>query len=162
MADPSPLSHSPPARPRVLVVDENPDLCDSMALLLEAAGFDVVTAATARDGTQLFEAHRPDAVLSELRLQDVDGLELGRRLRALSGPGTLLIAHTGWAMPGIRHRAQQAGFDGFVLKPADPDALVALLRQACRDGAPRLSPPAAPAPPTTTPATTASTAPPPP
>ena len=128
---PVPLPSTRPGRPKVLVVDENPDMCNTLELLLEGAGFDVVSARSAADGARLFMAHRPDAVLSELRLEGDDGLALCRRLRALAGPAAVLVAHTGWITPDIRLRAREAGFDRFVPKPAEPDALIALLRQAC-------------------------------
>lgn len=122
----------PPLRPLVLVVDDNPDMRDTFALLLQHAGFEPLTAAGGADALRLVAEQRPAAVVSELLLQDVDGLVLGRWLRTLAGPGLVLVAHTTSIASDIRQRAQDAGYDRFVAKPADPQAMLDLLRQACR------------------------------
>jgi CheY-like chemotaxis protein len=116
----------------VLVVDDNPDMRDTFALLLQHAGFEPLTAAGGADALRLVAERRPAAVVSELLLQDVDGLVLGRWLRTLAGPSLVLVAHTTSIASDIRQRAQQAGYDRFVSKPADPQAMLDLLRQACR------------------------------
>ena len=119
--DPTPL--------KVLCVDDYPDTCESIAMLLTAHGLD---ARACRDGPSalaLAGAFRPDACLVDLRMPGMDGYELARRLRALLGPGVLLVAVTGELHADRDRRAADAGFDRLFVKPPDPgDLLDALAR----------------------------------
>ncbi|MGF1529205.1 MAG: response regulator, partial [Candidatus Competibacterales bacterium] len=113
-----------PAKPRVLVVDDHRDLCDSLALLLGMEGFEVTVA---YDGAQALDKVLqcpPAVVISDLGLPDMDGHDLGRQLRALEDlAGATLIALSGReATP-----ASTEVFDHHLLKPVKIDALVALL-----------------------------------
>ena len=116
---------------RVLVVDDNRDHVESLAQLLRAHGHDV---RTAYDGaTALAEAgrFRPHAVLLDLGMPDMDGLETARRLR--TGPSTAplpLVAITGWGQERDRLRTRDAGFDSHLVKPVDLAELEALMASA--------------------------------
>lgn len=113
---------------RVLVVDDDFDTAQSLRLLVTLWGHE---ARTARDGSSaLLEAasSRPAAVILDLGLPGgLNGFQVARRLRAMAGGPPLLIALTGHSREDDRTRAEQAGFDHFLLKPADPEELRALL-----------------------------------
>ena len=116
----------PPARCRVLVVDDNTDSAEMMGALLEMHGHDVRIAHDGRSALRAAEDFLPDAALLDIGLPDLDGYELARRLR--EDPRTRrvrLIAVTGWGQDGDRARAQDAGFDAHLTKPADPDVVLA-------------------------------------
>ncbi|CAL1239987.1 response regulator [Candidatus Methylocalor cossyra] len=119
---------------RILVVDDNVDSADSMALLLSLDGHD---ARTAFDGPgALAEAaeFRPQVVLLDIGLPGMDGYEVARRLRALPDLGAvLIIAVTGYGQDDDRIRSKAAGFDHHLVKPVDPDALNALLNGLVND-----------------------------
>jgi CheY-like chemotaxis protein len=122
-----------PARPargpiRVLVVDDNRDSADSMAMLLETLGH---CAAASYDGANAVEhAQRfcPDAVLLDLSMPGMTGFEVLPKLRAALEPAVVTVsAMTGLGSDEDRRRTQIAGFDAHLTKPVDLSALVALL-----------------------------------
>jgi PAS domain S-box-containing protein len=115
-------------RLRILVVDDNRDGAESLALLLRLDGHEV---RVAHDGFMALEAasrHRPDVAFLDLEMPEMDGLELCRRLRAIPALAqTLLVALTGRGQDEDRQRSHEAGFDRFLLKPVEPVSLQRLL-----------------------------------
>jgi PAS domain S-box-containing protein len=109
---------------RVLVVDDNRDAAESLAMILEMSGAQV---AVALDGPQALEKVRsfaPDIVLMDIGMPGMDGYEVARRLRADAATRELLlVALTGWGQAEDRERAMQVGFDQHLTKPVDPEAL---------------------------------------
>jgi PAS domain S-box-containing protein len=113
---------------RVLIVDDNVDAADSLAMLLRLDGHEAEAAYSAASALEAVERWRPEVVLLDVGLPEIDGYEIARRLRA-SNPvsGIRLIALTGYGRDEDRERARAAGFDDHLLKPADMDALQRLL-----------------------------------
>lgn len=109
---------------RVLVIDDNGDSAQSLALLARSWGHEV---ATARDGTEALavaKGFRPDTALVDIGLPGMDGYELAHRLRQeLDGQGLQLVALTGYGRTEDREAAHAAGFDVHMVKPADLDEL---------------------------------------
>jgi CheY-like chemotaxis protein len=90
----------------------------------------VRVALTASEGLMIVERWQPAAVLIDIGLPDLNGYQVCRQIRALTGgERMLLIACTGWGQTDDRERAVAAGFDVHLVKPVDPDALVRLLAQ---------------------------------
>jgi PAS domain S-box-containing protein len=118
----------PPGVKRVLVVDDNADAADSLALLLEMTGH---TVRTAHDGEAAVAAageFRPHVVLCDIGLPKISGYEVCRRIRGQPwGRGLTLVAVTGRGMETDRRTALEAGFDHHLTKPVDPTAVVTLL-----------------------------------
>lgn len=118
---------------RVLVVDDNLDSAESLALLLEVMGH---TVRSAHDGEQALaeaEAFRPEIVLMDIGMPRMDGYEAARRLRQAEWAAeTILVALTGWGQDEDRKRSQAAGFDHHLIKPVDPAALESLLDTPAR------------------------------
>lgn len=114
---------------RVLVVDGHADAADSLADLLCICGHEARSAHTAAAAFAAMPAFAPDIVFLSLRLPDLDGLDAARQIRAeRHGPRPrLLVALTGYGRLEDQSAAKAAGFDHFLLKPADPDAILALL-----------------------------------
>jgi two-component system, chemotaxis family, CheB/CheR fusion protein len=109
------------ARPcRVLAVDDNSDMADSLAELLRMDGHNVVTA---NDGTTAIDAARgfmPDVVLLDIGLPGMNGMEVARKLRTLAETrDVLLVAISGYGQTSDRDRALAAGFNHYLVKPAD-------------------------------------------
>ena len=125
---------------RVLVVDDNRDAADSLALLLQLDGHDVrvvYDGAAALAALDAARPGRPAAVLLDLGMPGMDGLEVARRVRASdAAAATLLIAFTGWGQHTDRERTRAAGFDHHLVKPVAPAALQALLASLDRTAAP--------------------------
>ncbi len=112
-------SPAPPPR-RVLVVDDNRDSADSLALLLQMDGHETATAYSAREALERALSLKPQVVLLDIGLPEIDGYEIARRLRGQSDfADTCLIALTGYGQAEDRKRARGAGFDEHLIKPAD-------------------------------------------
>ncbi len=116
-----------PAR-SVLIVDNNQDAADSLALLLHAAGQEVRTAYDGPTALDLARARPPDVVLLDIGMPGMNGLEVARRLRQDLGlKQAILVALTGYGREEDRRRSQEAGFNAHLVKPADMHALECLL-----------------------------------
>jgi PAS domain S-box-containing protein len=114
-----------PARQRVLVVDDNVDAADGLAMLLRAHGLEVQVAYRGAEAIALATSVRPDVVLLDLGLPDLPGEEVARRLRQDTRASTArFIAITGWGQEADRARTREAGFDLHLVKPVDPEVLL--------------------------------------
>ncbi len=115
---------------RILVVDDNVDAADSLAVLLRLLGNDVRTAPDGPAALEAARAYRPDVVLLDLGLPRMSGYEVCRRLRAghfANGP--LVVALTGYGQDEDRRRTREAGFDHHLVKPVNPDELREVLAE---------------------------------
>ena len=103
---------------RILVIEDNPTNMKLMRFLLEQAGHEVIACSTAREGLAFLEGNRPDMVLMDIQLPDIDGLTATRRIRENPAlEGLPVIAVTAFAMKGDEARARDAGCDAYVTKP---------------------------------------------
>lgn len=113
---------------RVLVVDDNHDAADSLALLLQLHGND---ARAVYDGEQCMEVastYRPRCIILDIGLPGSSGYDIARAIRAVEwGRDVVLIALTGWGQESDRQKSAAAGFDHHLVKPVAPDELMALL-----------------------------------
>jgi CheY-like chemotaxis protein len=113
---------------RVLLVDDNRDSAESLAVLLTTLGHEV---SQAYDGPAALEAARsetPDLVLLDIGMPGMSGHEVARRIRAEPAlVGTTLIALTGYGSAEDRHESHAAGFDGHLVKPIDFEALQGII-----------------------------------
>ena len=125
-----PLAEEPAAAKLcILVVDDNEDAAHMLAMLLEDDGREVMTESDPLVALERAQATRPDVCLLDIGLPRMDGHELARRLRATpEGRAATLIALTGYGGAADREKAAQAGFDHYMVKPPDPEALERLLQ----------------------------------
>jgi PAS domain S-box-containing protein len=122
-----------PARRRVLVVDDNVDAADGLAMLLRAHGLDVQVAYRGAEALALASAVKPDVVLLDLGLPDMSGEEVAQHLRRdTQARDARLIAITGWGQEADRARTREAGFDLHLVKPVDPDVLLRHVGESTR------------------------------
>jgi PAS domain S-box-containing protein len=112
---------------RVLVVDDNVDAAESLAETLKLAGHEVEVAFDGPTAIDKARLNPPDVVLCDIGLPGMSGYEVARRLRASGANGMQLIAVTGYAQPEDVKNAVDAGFDGHVAKPCDPEEIERLL-----------------------------------
>jgi PAS domain S-box-containing protein len=119
---------APVARRRILVVDDNVDAAQTMAMLLELSGHETRTAFDGQEALDVAPAFQPDVVFLDIGLPAMNGYEVGRRL--LADPLTAsarLIALTGWGTEDDIRKSKMAGFHAHLTKPVDPDAVEAML-----------------------------------
>jgi CheY-like chemotaxis protein len=105
--------------PRILLVEDNEMNRDMLSRRLQRKGYEVLIAVDGAEGVRLAEAERPDLVLLDMSLPDVDGWETARRLRASAAGATPIIALTAHVMMGDREKALAAGCDEYETKPVE-------------------------------------------
>ena len=126
-AEGPPKQKSP--RLRVLVVDDDPDVAETLARAFRLAGHEVVVAYSGPAALVLAEVHDPHVVVSDIAMPVMSGYELAARIRERQKAGPLLIAFTGKGSEEDRARSRAAGFDHHFTKPADPGAIVDLAKE---------------------------------
>jgi PAS domain S-box-containing protein len=113
---------------RVLVVDDNQDLAESLALVLKTAGHEVRVAKAPGEVFKIMPAFSPEVVILDIGLPEMDGYELCRRMREqFDLTGVTLIALTGWGQMQDLQMSKRAGFQHHLVKPVDPGYLISLL-----------------------------------
>jgi PAS domain S-box-containing protein len=131
-ADQSP----PPSGKRLLVVDDNRDAAESLAMLLRLQGHEVRVAYSGQAALEDAHSFQPDLIFLDIGMPGMDGYEVARRMRQQPGlEDVVLAALTGWGQPEDRRRTAEAGFDHHLVKPPDPkvvEGLVAGLKRSER------------------------------
>jgi PAS domain S-box-containing protein len=113
---------------RVLVVDDNHDAGDSLAMILEMLGADVRVARGGTEALEIFSSYQPSVILLDIGMPGMNGYEVARAIRS-GHPGhpVVIVALTGWGQDEDRRRSKDAGFDHHLVKPAEIEALQDLL-----------------------------------
>ncbi|MEW6707599.1 MAG: response regulator [Pseudomonadota bacterium] len=122
---------APPTRHRrILVVDDNRDAADTLAMLLEFLDYEVRTAYDGKEAVDIAAEFQPQLVILDIHMPQMNGYEAARQLRGRSGgQRTVLVALTAIATPEAQHKAKEAGFDIHLAKPVDGGELAHLLER---------------------------------
>jgi two-component system, sensor histidine kinase len=116
-------------RMRIVVIDDNDDIRETMQQLLQSLGHVVEVAADGVSGVELVLKERPQVALVDIGMPGLDGYEVAQKLRAELGPNQLrLVAMTGFGQSSDRDRALAAGFDSHLIKPARTDQIQRALK----------------------------------
>jgi CheY-like chemotaxis protein len=119
---------------RLVIVDDNSDSADSLALLLRLEGYEALTVYDGLEAEAVISQTFPDLVLMDLSMPGVDGFEIVRSLRKQPwGKDLLILAYTGWA--NDRERVLEAGFDEQLIKPVEAEVLHKWLKRAANKNA---------------------------
>jgi CheY-like chemotaxis protein/two-component sensor histidine kinase len=123
---------NPPARiatrHRVLIVDDNEDAAESLAMLLQAEGYDARTASDGKTGVRIADEFAAEAIILDIGLPDMTGYEVAQAVRqSQSGKSALVVALTGWGQKQDKQNAELAGCDFHFTKPVDLSRLLAIL-----------------------------------
>ncbi|BDV33289.1 hybrid sensor histidine kinase/response regulator [Methylocystis iwaonis] len=117
---------------RVLVVDDEVDVAESLGLLLESLGAEVRVVFSGIEALSCVVEFKPDVAFLDIGMPAIDGYEAARRIRAMrEGAGLCMIALSGWGRDEDRARAMAAGFDQHLTKPVSADALRKVITAAC-------------------------------
>jgi len=115
---------------RILIVEDNMDNYELVRFVLERAGYDVFLAVNGRDGVDAARLQKPDLILMDLGMPEMDGWTASRKLKSddttKSIPVYALSAHT---LPQERKRARQAGCDGFLTKPIHVQSFLEIINE---------------------------------
>jgi CheY-like chemotaxis protein len=114
---------------RALVIDDTRDAADVMQMLIESDGGIADVAYDGASGVTLAHDNKPEVILLDIGMPDMDGYETCRAIRKLVGKNVLVIALTGWGQEEVKRRALEAGFDAHLTKPVDPVKLTDLIHQ---------------------------------
>src|SRR5580765_2164123 len=117
-------------RPRILVVDDEPQLTRVLRTGLKSRGYDVRVAADGLAGFEAYSDWHPDLVITDLAMPNMDGLEFCRRLRAISQVPIIILSAKGEEK--VKVEALDIGADDFVTKPFGIDELLARVRASLR------------------------------
>jgi PAS domain S-box-containing protein len=124
----APVAPPVPAKRKILVVDDNVDSAESMAMVLELDGHVIQIAHDGEAALAAAKSFIPDIVLLDIGLPGLDGYEVAARLRrSPDTQGTVLVAFTGYGQPEDRRRTAEVGFAHHLVKPVDLDALAKLI-----------------------------------
>ena len=120
---------------QILVVEDNDKNMKLFRDVLLATGYRTVEATTGAEAVELAAEHRPDLVLMDIQLPDIDGVEALSQLRADKRTASIpVLALTAQAMHGDRERFLQAGFDGYLSKPVNVAELIKVVQEHCDRG----------------------------
>ncbi len=126
-----PATVSEADKPRILLIEDNDDGREMMAMMLEAQGYTVLPAADGPQGLAVAAAQLPAIALIDIGLPGIDGYEVARRLRADPATAVIrLVALTGYGLETDRQHALAAGFDSHLVKPVDLQRLLEVLEHA--------------------------------
>jgi CheY-like chemotaxis protein len=123
-------------RRRILVVDDNRDAALALEMFLRLMKHETRLAYSGVQAIEMAEEFRPDMILMDIGMPEMDGCEATRRIREKPwSQGTQIIALTGWGQDDDRRRSRESGFDHHFTKPLNTDALLTLLSEPAGDGA---------------------------
>lgn len=115
---------------RVLIIEDNEDNMKLITFILERHGYRTLRAETGREGIEQVRREKPDLVLLDIQLPDMDGIEVLKAIRCSEADGDLpIIAVTSYAMSGDRQHLMDAGCNGYIEKPINPQTIVDEIRR---------------------------------
>ena len=118
---------------RILVVEDHEDNRRIVRELLTSAGFEMIEAVNGEEGVAMAERHRPDLILMDIQLPELDGYGATRRIKADPALRTIpIIAVTSYALSGDDENAHEAGCAAYVTKPFSPRQLLAKIRESLK------------------------------
>jgi CheY-like chemotaxis protein len=120
---------------QALVIEDNEDNIVLIRFILEKHGYQTIAAEDGKTGIDMAIKEKPDFIILDIQLPDMDGLDVLKAIRASGANGdTPVIAMTSYAMGGDRERFMQAGCSGYIEKPIDPETVMAEIRDVIGEG----------------------------
>jgi len=115
---------------KILIIEDNEQNLYMFKFLLEKNGFQVVTSANGGGGIKAANEEKPDLIVLDIQLPDISGYEVAKKLKANTKTAHIpIIAITSYAYPDDRKKAQEAGCNGYIPKPIDPNAFIDEIRR---------------------------------
>jgi len=121
---------------RILIVEDQEDNRTILRDVLSTVGYDLIEAFNGEDGVKLAQSERPDLILMDIQLPQMDGYEATQQIKSVAELKTIpIIAVTSYALSGDEAKARAAGCDGYIAKPFSPRELLAKVRKYLSDEA---------------------------
>ena len=115
---------------KVLIVEDNENNMELISFIIEASGNETIQAVNGLTGVEMALNEKPDYVILDIQLPDIDGLEVLKRIRANeNGTSVPIIAMTSYAMAGDKERMISAGCNGYIEKPIDPERVISQIQK---------------------------------
>ncbi len=119
----------PEGKPVILYVDDDPDYCEAMRVILEAGGYEMAEAASAEEGLEVYKSRRPDLVIVDLMMEEVDsGTAFVKELRLLGNTAPIFMLSSVGEGMSISADYASLGLDGIFQKPIDRATLLKVLK----------------------------------
>ena len=118
---------------KILVVEDEPNNMKLMKIILKKHGHEPIEAFTGEQGIEKTSATKPDIVLMDLRLPDMEGFEVTKRIREMM-TDVPIIAVTSYSMDDVREEITKGGFNGLIQKPIDPVTIMDEIKKILRNG----------------------------
>ena len=119
----------PEGKPVILYVDDDPDYCEAMRVILEAGGYEMAEAASAEEGLEVYKSRRPDLVIVDLMMEEVDsGTAFVKELRLLGNKAPIFMLSSVGEGMSISADYASMGLDGIFQKPIDRATLLTVLK----------------------------------
>lgn len=119
---------------KVLVIEDNADNMKLMTFILEKNGYRTIGAISGKDGIELAFKEKPDFIILDIQLPDMNGLEVLKEIRKSKINGNIpIIAVTSFAMGGDREKIMAAGCNGYIEKPIDPINVIHQIKEITGD-----------------------------
>jgi len=116
---------------RILIVEDNMDNYELVRFILERAGYDVFLAINGRDGVAAARLQKPDLILMDLGMPEMDGWNAAQKLKSdVTTKSIPLFALTAHTLPSERKRAMESGYDGYISKPIHMDGFLKMIEGA--------------------------------
>jgi two-component system, cell cycle response regulator DivK len=120
---------------KILVIEDNQQNMYLTTFLLEKSGYEVIQAWTGVEGIKMAEESRPDLILLDIQLPEMDGYEVAWMLKKIPEVSKIpIVAVTSYAMRGDKENVMAAGCDGYIEKPINPDTFISEIEQYLKKG----------------------------
>src|SRR5713101_6688344 len=113
----------------ILIVDDERLICDLLRAVLGRQGHEVITASNGKEGLEMFKQHKPRFTLLDLRMPEMNGIEVLKHIRAIEPKAAVMIL-TAWGSDALEQQARQLGVMDFLSKGLALDVLVAAMERA--------------------------------
>jgi len=115
---------------KALIIEDTEDNMELISFILEENGYQTLKAVTGEQGVEMTLLGRPDFVVLDIQLPDIDGYEVLKRIRSSEANGDIpIIAMTSYAMTGDKERLLEAGCNGYIEKPIDPRRVISQIKK---------------------------------
>ncbi len=118
---------------KILIIDDDPDILDSVKAILDGSGFEAITASTGKEGISAFESQKPDLILCDMMMERIDeGTKVAEEIRRKDPKVPIYLMSSIGSATASNIEIDKLGFNGVFQKPVDPPSMVASIKKALK------------------------------